>query len=152
MRHIKQSGFTLIEVIVAFTIGALLVGLTLPAMVQMYDSMKYRDAVRSVVTALHSTRYTAMTEGKLVDLIVVPAERQIQIGEGKVQQLAESISLTVHAAKEMSRGEGTAVIRFYPDGSASGGSIDVAHEAGQVVRVRVDWLLGKLTQEAYAPS
>lgn len=152
MGYFKQTGFTLLEVMVAFTIGALLVGLTVPAMMKMYDSMKYRDAVRSVVTALHSTRYAAMTQGEPVDLMVVPSARQIQVGQGKVEQLAGSISLTVHAAREMSRGEGTAVIRFYPDGSASGGSIDVEHESGRAVRVRVDWLLGKLTQEAYAPS
>lgn len=152
MFYFKQSGFTLIEIMVAFTIGILLVGLTMPAMMKMYDSMKYRDAVRTVVTALHSTRYAAMSRGKPVDLIVIPAERQFSIGQGEAKQLSESISLTVHAAREVSHGEGTAVIRFYPDGSASGGSIDVVHDSGKAVRVRVDWLLGKLTQEAYAPS
>ena len=136
----------------AFTIAALLVGLSTPMAVKMYDSMKYREAVRSVVSGIHAARYGAMVRGETVDFVVTPVERQFQIGKGEIKRLPESISLTVHAAREVSHGDGTAVIRFYPDGSSSGGSVDLQHESGKAVRLRVDWLLGKLTQEGYAPT
>jgi len=39
-------------------------------------------------------------------------------------------------------------IRFYPDGSATGGSIQLLRPGGAGVRLRVDWLLGTIRQEA----
>lgn len=144
----SQSGFTLLEIMVAFSIMALLMGLTMPAASKMYDSMKYRDAVRSIVTAIHSTRYAAITTGLAVDFAINPGKRQFRVGQGKEQVLGAEISLAATTAREVNYG-GNAVIRFYPDGSATGGSIDVRHEGGKAVRVRVGWLLGKLTQETY---
>jgi general secretion pathway protein H len=44
-----------------------------------------------------------------------------------------------------------AAIRFLPDGGATGGSIDILRASGQGVRLRVDWLSGRITQEALAP-
>ena len=149
-RH-TQSGFTLIEIMVAFAIAALLIGVTTPAMVKMYDSMKYRDAVRSVVSAIHATRHAAMTRGKIVDFVINPEFRQFQSGNGDIKELDKTIEVMAQTAREVNRG-GNAVIRFYPDGSASGGRIDIVYQKGNGVRLRVDWLLGKLTQEVYEPS
>jgi general secretion pathway protein H len=43
-----------------------------------------------------------------------------------------------------------ASIRYYPDGSSTGGSIRVQRPNGDGVRLRVDWLTGRVTQEPLA--
>jgi general secretion pathway protein H len=41
--------------------------------------------------------------------------------------------------------DGAGVIRFYPDGGASGGYINLSHESGMATQVQVDWLLGSVS-------
>ena len=43
--------------------------------------------------------------------------------------------------------DGRAGIRFYADGSATGGSIELERPGGGGLRLRVDWLLGRVSQE-----
>ena len=136
----------------AFTIAALLMGVSTPMVMRMYDSMKYRGAVRDLMSGIEATRYAAITQGKAVDMVIMPEERTFHVGMGEEKQLPESISISLETAREVSQGDGAGVIRYYPDGSSTGGSIEIAHESGKGVRLRVDWLLGRLTQEPYEPS
>ena len=41
------------------------------------------------------------------------------------------------------------VIRFYPEGGSSGGGIDMERADGTGVRISVDWLVGRVSQETY---
>ena len=43
--------------------------------------------------------------------------------------------------------DGIGGIRFFPDGGSTGGSITITRPSGQGVRLRVDWLFGRITQE-----
>jgi general secretion pathway protein H len=54
----------------------------------------------------------------------------------------------VDSAGELSR-DNAGVIRFYPEGGTSGGSVKVETANGRGVKVAVDWLLGTVTQEKY---
>jgi general secretion pathway protein H len=54
----------------------------------------------------------------------------------------------VDSAGELNRGN-VGVIRFYPEGGTSGGSVSVEAATGRGVKVSVDWLLGTVTQEKY---
>lgn len=148
----KQSGFTLLELMVAFSVAAFLMAVSTPMVIRMYDSMKYRGAVKDIISAVEATRYAAITQGKAVDIVLTPAENMYQVGVGEERHLPDSISFSLEAAREVSHGEGTGTIRYYSDGSSTGGSIMITHDSGKGVRLRVDWLLGRLTQEPYDPS
>ena len=39
---------------------------------------------------------------------------------------------------------GLGVIRFYHDGGASGGGIDISRNEAPVVKIAVDWLVGRV--------
>ena len=47
------------------------------------------------------------------------------------------------SAKEVNR-DGLGVIRFYHDGGASGGGIDITREGSNTVKIAVDWLVGRV--------
>ena len=145
----KQLGFSLLELMIAFTIAGLLMAVSTPTISRLYDSMVYHGAVRDLITAIEATRYKAIIQGEAVDIVLVPQNKAVRVGVGKEWYLPESIEIVLETAKEFSHGAGTGVIRYYPDGSSSGGSINVLHDSGKSVRLRVDWLLGRLSQEPY---
>jgi len=136
-------GFTLLEMLAAITIAALVLGVSAPAMQRLYKSMQYHGAVNDVVTLLSSARYSAIRKGGDEDVLINPQTREITLGE-KVQKLPGNLQLEVLGVRELNR-DGAGVIRFYADGSSSGGFVNLEGENGQSVQVQVDWLLGRVS-------
>lgn len=141
-----ERGFSLLELMVAFTIAALLVGFSTPVAMRMYDSMQYRSAVGDINTALAKARYYAITRGHPVDVELIPDERKFRVGEQAFSQVSKTVNLVAEVAAELSPDSHVAVVRFYPDGSSSGGNVSVVRASGAGVRLDVDWLLGRVSQ------
>lgn len=152
-----QRGFTLMELMAVFAIAALVVGVSIPFTARLFDTMQYRDAVREITAAATSARYQAITSGQPMDLVlypdirgysVNPASNSTNVDRDRMETLADDLRMEVISAREVSPGGGLAAIRFYPQGSSTGGSVSVLRASGEGVRLRVDWLLGRVTQEA----
>jgi general secretion pathway protein H len=143
-----QSGFTLLELIVALTIVALLAGLSMPMAGRMLDGMRYREGLREVRSTLEAARYRAITQGRPVDVRIYVADRRLEVPGRRALTLHESLTLQATTAREVNQG-GAAVIRFFPDGGATGGEVVVQRgSSGPGSRLRVDWLLGRTTLHA----
>lgn len=150
-----QSGFTLMELLIVFAIAALVVGVTVPFGARFYDTMQYRSALREISSAASSARYQAITGGQAMDLLLHPGRREfavepagLPLEEIAMESLPGDLRLDVVSAREVSPGEGLSAIRFYPQGGSTGGSVSVIRDNGVGARLRVDWLLGRVTQEA----
>lgn len=143
----RYQGFTLLELIAALAIAGLVLAVAVPATARMYDSIRYRQAVREVVTTLASARHCAINSGMICDVEIMPRERTVRLQESS-HQLPANISISVQSARELNRGD-AGVIRFYPEGSASGGGVNLETDNGRGVRIGVDWLMGTVTQEPY---
>ncbi|WP_414979538.1 Tfp pilus assembly protein FimT/FimU [Congregibacter sp.] len=143
---LRVRGFSLVELMVVLAIAAMLMVAAVPSSVRFYEGMQRRQAVRDAVTMLSSARERALSSGRVQDVNVRPLTRRIWYGK-KTRTLPEGLSLTVHGAAELNR-ESIGVIRFYPDGSASGGGIDIARDDGSGTRISVDWLVGRVRQTA----
>ena len=141
-------GFTLVELLAAITIVGMLLAFAVPASVKFFESMQYRQAVREVITVLGSARHAAIDKGTYQDVVIHPAGRRLTFN-GRKTQLPKEVQLAVHSAREVNR-DSAGVIRFYPEGGSSGGSIDIERPGADGVRISVDWLAGRVTQERYA--
>ena len=139
----RVKGFTLLELVVAIAIVALVLGVSAPSMQRLYQSAQYHGAVNDVVTLLSSARYSAIRKGRNEDVLINPETRIIVVGK-KEQPLPKNLRVEVLGARELNR-EGAGVIRFYPDGSSSGGYVKLQNDSGMGVQVEVDWLLGRVT-------
>jgi general secretion pathway protein H len=139
----RQHGFTLLEMLLAIAIAVLILGVSAPATMRLYDSVRYQGAVREVMAMLVSGRYSAITEGETQDVIIDPEKKELKLNNS-VKGLPGSVEVTVVSARELNR-DGAGVIRFYPDGSSSGGGVQLEDESGRRAQVRVDWLLGKVS-------
>ncbi len=142
-----QRGFTMLELLAAISIVALLMAVAVPASVRSYESMQYRQAVRDVVTTLASARYNAVNSGRAQDVAIDPVANTVELN-GELMQLPGGFNLVVHATRELNR-ERAGVIRFYPEGGSSGGDIDMTRPDGSGATIAVDWLVGSVRQVAY---
>ncbi|MFK7831527.1 MAG: Tfp pilus assembly protein FimT/FimU [Congregibacter sp.] len=141
----RSSGFSLVELLVALTIAGMVMGVAAPASVRFYEGMQRRQAVRDTVTLLASAREKALSSGYSQDVMVRPSARRIWMST-REQIVPDGLTLTVHGAAELNQND-TGIIRFYPDGSASGGGIDIARADGSGTRINVDWLIGTVQQQ-----
>ena len=143
----EQCAFTLVEMMVAIAIVGLLMAVTVPGSIRMYESIQYRQAVRDVLTTLGSARQLAVDRGRAQDVAFDPERGQVSLGDD-IQQLPDGFELTVTTASEVNR-QNVGVIRFYPEGSSTGGDVDIASPTGRGVRISVDWLMGGVSQSSY---
>ena len=142
-RHSAQSGFTLVEIVAAITVAGLVLAVAVPQSITFYQSLQYRSAVRETIGLLNSARYAAVAQGVSRDVLISPSDGVVAFGDERTV-FADDVELAAHSAKEVNR-ETAGVIRFYPDGGASGGGIDITRGGGRSVTIAVDWLVGRVT-------
>lgn len=147
----RERGFTLIELLVVFGIMALVMGVVPVAYERMREASQYRDAVRSVFSQLRSARAMAVSEGREVRFVADLMRRRYGIEGMEVKALPEPLQLRAIVADREVAAQGLVSIRFLPSGGATGGSIEILRAPGAGVRLRVDWLSGRATQEALLP-
>ena len=144
MLRTPSTGFSLVEMLVAIAIVGFVMAVAVPSSIQLYDGMQRRQAVRTTMEFLNSARERALAPGTYQDVMVKPSSNQIW-NSRKRATLSAAVRLQVHGAAELNFDQ-TGVIRFYPDGSSSGGGVDLARADGSGTRVTVDWLIGRVEQ------
>ena len=125
------------------TVAGLVLAIAVPQSIIFYQSLQYRSAVRQTIGLLNSARYAAVAQGASRDVLISPVDGVVSFGDERAE-FSDNVELAAHSAKEVNR-DGLGVIRFYPDGGASGGGIDISRAGGQSVRIAVDWLVGRVT-------
>lgn len=140
-----HGGFTLVEIVAAMSVVALVMAIGVPQSLTFYESQQYRAAIRETVTLLNSARHAAITKGEAQDVEISPDNHWVQFGDRRAQFDA-SIEVAVHSAKEVNR-DSLGIIRFYPEGGASGGGVDIIRDTDQKVSISVDWLVGRVSVE-----
>ena len=149
-RQQNQDGFTLIELLVVLGIASLLVGLMPAAYVKMQESAQYRSLLRGTVTDLRNARHIARNQGRYVHWRVNLEQRQQTLDGQSPKTIPSGVQVRATVGEQQLQ-QGIATITFLPDGGATGGSIEYIRSTGDGVRLRVDWLSGRVTQEKLLP-
>ena len=140
-----MRGFTLLELLVVIAILALAM-LTVPPMLNRGVGSELQSAVRELATGLRWARTEAVGEHRSVALWVDTQQKffAIERREG-VYRLPEASKVLVTAASSEIDGQ-RAAVRFFPDGSSTGGMIEVGGD-GVNYQIKVDWLTGGVRVE-----
>ena len=101
-------------------------------------------AAQQVAAALRDTRTRAMATSK-PQWFTVDLRRHTYFAPGRDPRAFPSgTTVQMTSAAEDTTQSGVTRIRYFPDGSSSGGHL-VLHEAHRSLRVAVDWLTGAVT-------
>ena len=139
----RQTGFSLTELLVVLVILGVVVALVPPALDAAMQSARLKAGAREVATALRQARGQAVHQGQEARFLLDTRQRRYRIGERAPRALHEGLrlELTTAEVERVSRHAGG--IRFYPDGSSTGGRIVLSGRAGSF-RVDVHWLTGRV--------
>jgi len=140
----RQRGFTLLEILVVLVIGVLLITLVPPLLSGMSGATELRGAARQLAAGLRSARNTAITSQREAVLTLDLAQHRFEVsGAQRVVALPEGLALKLYTAQSELRDGATGNIRFFPDGSSTGGHIEI-HGPKLAYRINVDWLTGAI--------
>ena len=123
----NDRGFTLIEVLIAFALMAIVAVIVLPQFNDPTGRQLNRTA-EVVLEAADRQRSEAMTSGAAI-----------------VFALPEDLNPGVSAEAQSDIAGG--VLTFFPDGSSTGGSITLSDASGSL-RINLDWATGETSLES----
>lgn len=139
-----QNGFTLLEVLVVLALLAMTYAL-IPPMINIGGSTTELKAVaRQVAAGLRNARSQAIVSRSEATLILDVEARNFRLsGNDKLYKLPRQAEIGVFTAQGEVIGDNIAAIRFYPDGSSTGGRVTLAM-GSRKYDVDVDWLTGQV--------
>lgn len=141
-----SRGYTLLELLVALAV----IGLVLASVPMIVASARpgpaARVAAEELAAALRLTRSEAIGRYAPATLLLDVDQRVYRGADGGERALAENLEFKFVTARSELIGEAAGQIRFFPDGSATGGRITVS-DGGQSYVVTVDWLTGAVDVE-----
>jgi general secretion pathway protein H len=145
MRNRRAQGFTLLEMLVVLVIGAVIYAVLLSAPFGKASAADLKAAARSLASGLRTAQTTAMaTRRDALLTLDVESREYLATGEGQSHKIPDNIDVKLDTAQTEVTSEKRGSIRFYPDGSSTGGRITVASGERKYL-VDVDWLTGRVS-------
>jgi general secretion pathway protein H len=139
-----SGGFTLLEMIIVLVILGLVVGIAASRGPPRNHGLEKRGLIASLVEALRGARGRAISTNRPVLIAVNGERRSIGIEGGPTIQLPPDLDLAAASGPAGELDKKLTGFRFAPDGSSTGGHIQVA-DGKRHTQIGVDWLTGRVS-------
>jgi general secretion pathway protein H len=139
----RHNGFTLLELLVVLALLAMTYALIPPMFSIGGSTAELKAAARQVAAGLRRARSQAIVSRSEATLTFNVESRSFLLsGDNKPRKLPHQLELSVYTAQGEVVDANNAAIRFYPDGSSTGGRVTLAMGERKYL-VDVDWLTGQ---------
>ncbi|MGQ0658441.1 MAG: GspH/FimT family protein [Chromatiales bacterium] len=137
-------GFTLLELVVVLALAALLLILVPPAFSKALAHAELKATAREIAATLRTARDRAVAT-QTDRAVTFDLSRRVYGPDrgGQFRRLPDAVGITVFAADSERRSPASLAIRYFPDGSATGGRITLSRQA-HTYYVDVGWLTGRV--------
>lgn len=147
---VRHAGFTLLELLVVLAIIGLALSVVIPNFAAS-SATELRSAARMVAAGLRGAREEALSRQQPValsldlDAYTMGLDPGGPTAEGgpPARQLPDTLRYKLFVARSELFGERSGRIRFFPDGSSTGGRVTLSTGALEML-VDVDWLTGQI--------
>ncbi len=145
-RQLSERGFSLVELLVVLAIVAAVAIIALPSLFSGLPGLRLRGAADDMAATLQDLHETAIRERTTTELTLDPATRIYRTSSRPAPHALPKVVTGVGFTTAALRPDDTvARLRFYADGTSSGGTLRLEHE-GLSVSVVVDWLTGRVSR------
>lgn len=140
----RQQGFTLLELLVVLLIMGLMLTLAPPVFERVMPGVGLKSAAREIAGGLREARGVAIRDNRDIALIVDTEKKAFSLaGDPRVHELDPDLAVRLTTAASERTGETAAGIRFFPDGTSTGGRVSLSRNE-RTYHVVVDWLTGRI--------
>ena len=140
----REAGFTLVEMVCALAIVAMLAAVILPAIPRTTTRARLEAYAVETAALLRADRNTAIHRRAQVNTELSALERSVRSGAGGgMVQFPEDVHFDALLAARCAGRAAGASIAFFPSGMSCGGTIAVTRP-GAGFQIRVNWLTGAI--------
>ena len=139
-----QGGFTLLEMLVVLVIAGLALSVVAFRGPRNSAALDLKGTAAEVAQSLRLARSRAVAANHTVGVTFDVGAHLMRLDGAAAHTLPAAIALAVTATQDNAAGTRLAAIRFAPDGSSSGGRVELTGN-GRRVEVGVDWLTGRVS-------
>ncbi|MCH9670910.1 MAG: GspH/FimT family pseudopilin [Gammaproteobacteria bacterium] len=138
-----HHGFSLLELLVVLALLAIVMAIVIPSFAGR-SSAEMRSAALKIATALRHTRSVAMTRNASAALNFDIAAKNFRVDDSKIARgLPQSLEYELFTAHTEQVGATAGRVRFFPDGSSTGGRVTVIADERRLL-VDIDWFTGRV--------
>lgn len=140
----SSRGFTLLELLVVLVIVVLLAAVVPPLFLGFGGSAELRSAARQLAAGLRAARSSAVLRQQEATVTVDLEQRSFRVsGDPRTVRVPNGIAIKLYTAEDELLDDTSGNIRFFPDGSSTGGHVTLSNERF-AYNVNVDWLTGRV--------
>lgn len=138
-----QSGFSLVELLVVLAIAALMMTMVPSLFSASFPGLEMKSVARRTAATLRLARESAIRQGTDTELLVDVDAHRLELQGYRSLSLPKRLTIILDAASREMQDDQRGVIRFFPDGSSTGGRIIVAN-GDHGYQIGVTWLTGRI--------
>jgi general secretion pathway protein H len=135
----------MLELVIALAIAALVLTVAFPSVSRRPGRPELARTAHDIGAALRLTRSRAIAQNQSVVFVADVDQGEYRpTSRGSSGRVPRGVRLSLYTTREQTIDGAIGGIRFYPDGSSSGGGVALVHE-GLRYEVLVNWLNGSVS-------